>query len=153
MSFMTKIKIFFFLKVILLCVVSSFCHRRWVWLWCAGECQNSLINHFAEISWHTFLYKDELCVDGTWPEALAVRLARLRGINTNNARHKFFVCLFYEECSLIQTFMMFPFDQMKRLKHSSLLNSVHLKLSFQIIKYFEVQVELLCLAFLFLSGK
>lgn len=48
---------------------------------------------------------------------------------------------------------MFPFDQMKRLKHSSLLNSVHLKLSFQIIKYFEVQVELLCLAFLFLSGK
>lgn len=48
---------------------------------------------------------------------------------------------------------MFPFDQMKRLKHSSLLNSVHLKLSFQIIKYFEVQVELLCLAFLFLSDK
>lgn len=28
MSFMTKIKIFFFLKVILLCVVSSFCHSR-----------------------------------------------------------------------------------------------------------------------------
>lgn len=48
---------------------------------------------------------------------------------------------------------MFPFDQMKKLKHSSLLNSVHLKLSFQIIKYFEVQVELLCLAFLFLSDK